>query len=148
MICMMFWRGFAVLLHFQAAMANPAETWIHITKDQATQAAVVKLKEPQRLQLETCREAAFESTGSDFISESQFTLIVLAVVDRAGQIQRFRIAMGPPAPVDLAKPIQRALEAWRYKVPTSGEAFEIAIVLRKAMGAAQTSACSRVSPKA
>ena len=138
-------------LFLSMQLANPWAGWIHITKDQSP-GGRWETQGTQGLRVDTCQEAAFESTGMDFISESQFEVIVLAVVNRTGEIQRFRITDGPPTPtnVDLAKPIQRALAAWRIRLPEvrrSGETFEFAIVLPKALGAMQTSACAPVKPE-
>lgn len=129
-----------------AQLGAPADDWIHITEVQVEPASVVRLPATQRLELDTCREALFESTGLDVVTESSFTAIVMAVVDRSGRVQRFRIARKPSIPVDASKPIRKALEEWRYNVAAashSGEAFEVAISLPKPLGATKTSVCPK-----
>jgi len=81
----------AVLLLQSAALT--AE-WIQITKVQTEFNKVVKI-DAKRLHLEKCREAEFASTGLDAIAESSFTTIVAVVVDRSGEVQRFRVVRGP-----------------------------------------------------
>ena len=125
-----------------------AADWIPITKVQVESARVVKLASMQGIKLDVCREVSFRSTGNDAISESSFTTVVQAVIDRSGRIQRFRIVMKPPIAVDITKPIQQALANWRYNIGATppGEAFEIAIALPKVLGSSTTSACQKGKP--
>ena len=124
--------------------ANPSDGWVPLTAHQTKPDAVVRLRESLQPALNTCREVAFKSTGIDIISESQFTLVVIAVVDRGGAIQRFRIAQRPPIELAFTKLVGQALAIWRYEAVKPGQAadaFETTIALPKARGATQTSGC-------
>ncbi len=121
-----------------------AADWIQITKDQTEFNKVAKI-DAKRLHLEKCREAEFASTGLDAITESSFTTVVAVVVDRSGEVQRFRVTRGPEfAGLNLSEPIRLALTDWRYRAARpslAGPAFEIAVVFPKPLGASKTTAC-------
>jgi hypothetical protein len=144
-----FVASFLIVLAFNVASLNgqdAAADWVRITPDQVPEAAVMELKDLNGLRREECREAVWESTGSDRIAESQFTIFVIAVVNRTGHIQRFRIVRNP-LNVDLA-PVRNALAAWRFTIPEaarSSDAFQITIVIPKDFGAT-SSACETAKP--
>jgi hypothetical protein len=132
---------FAVLLLQSAAL--PAE-WIQIARNQTEFNKVVNI-DAKRLRLQKCREAEFASTGLDAITESSFTTVVAVVVDRSGEVERFRVVRGPEiAGLKLSEPIRLALTDWRYRAAgasLAGPAFEIAVVFPKPLGASKTTAC-------
>jgi hypothetical protein len=139
-----------MLLVMLTQTTSPPEDWVRLTAQQTKPSAVIRFSDSQQPTLNQCREATFESNGLDLVSESQFTLIVIAVVDRGGKIQRFRIARKPSFKLDLTTPVRRALATWRYealKAGQLGDAFERVILLAKPMGARQTSACPPAEPR-
>jgi hypothetical protein len=137
-----------ILLALFAQGVNQAADWIRITPVQADTSAVVKLERSRHPTLVTCREASFTSTGLDVVTESQFTLVLTAVVDRSGQVQRFRVDHKPPLPIDFfATALRDALKDWRYsrlEREQPGEAFETTFTLFKPLGSARTSGCERL----
>lgn len=124
--------------------SSPAPQWTHVSGEPGSLPRVTQLRGvtiPKRL---TCHEAQFEATGLDAITESSFLLIVTVVVDRAGQVRRFRVERQPPIAVDLTSALRQAFVKWRYTVPPElkGEAFRFVVPLQKPRGAAATAACN------
>ena len=122
--------------------------WIRLTTEQTPPSGVIRVDYRQVPPLEVCEEVAFPSSGLDYISESQFTLILEVVVSRGGRIERFRLANAPPGwNKNLNAPIQAALGKWRYRTTEpkpSTDALGFAVTLSKRGGARTTENCARM----
>ena len=123
--------------------------WIELLPEQTAESAVVSLKDesitPPAVQ--DCAEIIFESNGCDFITESQFTIIVWAVINCEGKIERYRILRKPPVSVDFTVNISQALSKWRFKPAHTADkniaVYEV-LVFPKELMAVQTSACEKI----
>jgi hypothetical protein len=122
--------------------------WIQVTAEQTPGSGVTRIEPRRAPPLDACEDVTFPSSGMDFISESQFTLILEVVVDRTGRIERFRqVHQFPGWNPKLNGPIKAALAQWRYRVtePTRPDnAVGFVITLSKAGGMRTTDDCARI----
>ena len=122
--------------------------WIRLTTEQTPPSDVIRIDYRQIPPLDACEDVTFPSSGMDFISESQFILILEVVVDGTGRIERFRqLRQIPSWDPKLNGPIKAALAQWRYRVtePTRADnALGFVITLSKLGGMRTTDDCARI----
>jgi hypothetical protein len=122
--------------------------WIHLTAEQTPGSGVTRIGPRRVPPLDACEDVTFPSSGMDFISESQFILILEVVVDGTGRIERFRqMRQIPNWDPKLNGPIKAALAQWRYRVtePTRADnALGFVITLFKLGGMRTTDDCARI----
>ena len=122
-----------------------AGDWMIISERQSPPDVVVAAELlPGTMELLACSEAVFTDSGLDAVTESQWTLVLKAVIDAEGKVERFKIIHKPPIGTDLLEPTKQALRQWRYRpVVLEGKARPICLTLAlpKPLGSKDSAAC-------
>lgn len=119
--------------------------WIVLKEKVTPEQEVFTLnKNITRPRLIECKEVIFPSNGQDFISESQFTLLLNIQIGADGTIERYCTIHKPIPQIDFERQISEALRGWKYAPALLNNrkvACIIVINLMKPMGRNRTESC-------
>ena len=122
-----------------------ASDWVLISKRQSPPSLVIAAELlPGKMELITCSEAVYTDRGLDVVTESQWTLVLKAVIAPEGIVERFKILNQPQIRTDLLEPTRQALSQWRYRpVVLEGKTRPICLTLalNKPLGSRTSTAC-------
>ena len=126
----------------------PDHEWIHLTGEETDDRSIVSLgshdSPPKRTD---CSEALFTESGSDVVTEWQWSVVAALIVSSAGTVERFKVLYRPRLRVVVDEPIATALKLWRYEpLRRLGEpvAFCDIVVFTKKRGDRSSSVCGEV----
>ncbi len=90
--------------------------WVQLTSIQSPEDAVLDgVVKGHLLSRTTCAEAIFTESGLDVVTESQWSLVLQAVIGSAGVVERFRIVYRPKLGIDFEAPVAKAIAEWRFE---------------------------------
>ena len=121
--------------------------WVRLTPTQSPDSAVLEEIAKDRLPSRSnCAEATFTGAGLDgVVTESQWSLILQAVVGSTGMVERFRIVYRPKLSIDFEGPVAKALSEWRFEpFLFDGKMVPLCIIfaIAKPMGSGSSDACT------
>lgn len=115
-----------------------SSAWVSLDETQEGQAPnLTELPVVVGPSITDCEPVVLPSSGLDWITESQWALVIQAVVDESGAVDRFRILNQPRLGVDLLQPFTEALPSWRFEpLEENGKPIPscVLFVLTKRMG--------------